>query len=638
MKKRILKGLALAAMLALCVMLTGCIIPDDVTPGNGGSTGPGYQDVAPKITASPTPSPTAYVPPAPATDEPLLNWDEMWNNVTPTPTLASGYIVTVTNGAASISRVTPGLNAGQNATNAPSYNNASTSRPTNTPSPTPAGSLKLGSTGSEVRKLQTRLRELGYYKGSVDGDFGEGTETAVKAFQRQNGLTADGKVGTYTQTKLYSGSAKRAPSTYTNTPRVTATPTPRATSVPDTDVYLEPGSSGTKVRTLQNRLIELGWLAGSDDGYYAETTAWAVKAFQKRHGLWEDGKAGPDTLSVMYSPRAATSSSPVSVVGEVLQEGQSSQAVKAMQKRLKELDYLSGSADGSYGTATKAAVIAFQTANGLKADGKAGSTTLNKLFSSDAKSADSLVNSGSSSSGSNSGAGVTVNGYTTLREGDTGDAVKKLQRALKNRGYYSGSIDGAYGSSTVAAVTAFQQRNGLRVDGAAGPSTQTALYGSDALDAETYKTLRPGDSSLDVRNLQYTLYELGYYDGRVDGVYGDTTRDAVRAFQIRNDLSPVDGIAGSRTLTRLFSDKAIAAQAAVTKYETLRKGDRGNSVVEMQDSLQQLGYLSEATGFYDDATVEAVKNFQRRNGLTVDGAAGQETLRLLYSSNPVPAY
>ena len=121
-------------------------------------------------------------------------------------------------------------------------------------------------------------------------------------------------------------------------------------------------------------------------------------------------------------------------------------------------------------------------------------------------------------------------------------------------------------------------------------------------------------------------------------MYGDTTQDAVRAFQIRNGVTPVDGIAGQKTLQVLYSSKAIPASAAVTEYETLRKGDRGNSVVEMQDSLQQLGYLYEVTGYYDDATVEAVKNFQRRNGLEVDGAAGQETLRVLYSSNPVPAY
>lgn len=618
MKNRIIKGLALGAMLALCLTLTGCIVPpDDLTPDVGSNSRPyDYQSIAPRITPSPTPSPTVYNPAAQETPEVTLPWNDMWN-VTPTPTMGAGNVVAVTTSGL-ISRITPPLVTGSAAT----------------PTPTAAAtSLKVGSTGAEVRKLQTRLKELGYYKGSVDGDFGTGTETAVKAFQQQNGLTVDGKAGTATQNALYSSSAKRAPATITATPRRTATPTPRATSVPDTDDYLEVGQSGSKVRTLQNRLIELGWMDGSADGSYAGATEYAVKAFQKKHGLWEDGKAGPDTLSILYSTRASKSSSPVSSVGETLQEGASSDAVKAMQKRLKELDYLSGSADGSFGTATKAAVIAFQTANGLRADGKAGTSTLNVLYSDDAKSADTLVGNGS-----NSGAGVTVNGYTTLRECDSGDEVKKLQRALKNRGYYSGSIDGVYGSSTVAAVTAFQQRNGLRVDGAAGPSTQTKLYGGDVIDADEYATLRPGDSSTAVRTLQYTLYELGYYDGRVDGVYGDTTADAVRAFQIRNDVTPVDGIAGNKTQKVLYSDRAVAAAADVTEYTTLRKGDRGNSVVEMQDSLQQLGYLSEATGYFDDATVEAVKNFQRRNGLTVDGAAGQDTLRVLYSNNPVPAY
>ena len=622
MKNRIIKVLALMAVLALCLLLTGCIVPpDDLKPTDPGSNSRpyDYQDVAPKITGTPTPTGTPYVPQVSAQPETTVDWYAEWNKTTPTPTMVPGYIVSITtNPVLDIGRITPPLiNA-------------------NTPTPTTgASSLKLGATGSEVRKLQTRLKELGYYKGSVDGDFGEGTETAVKNFQQQNGLTVDGKAGSLTLSKLNSSSAKRAPATRTATPtpRRTATPTPRATTVPDTDVYLEVGSSGSKVRTLQNRLIELGWLDGAADGSYAGATEYAVKAFQKKHGLWEDGKAGPDTLTLMYSTRAARTSSPVASVGTTLREGESSDAVKAMQKRLRELGYLSSSADGSFGQATKAAVIAFQTANGISADGKAGTTTLNALYSDKAKDADTLVNSGSSS-----GAGVSVNGYVTLREGDSGDAVAKLQRALKNRGYYSGSIDGNYGSGTVAAVTAFQQRNGLRVDGAAGPATQTALYGSDAVDANSYPTLRPGDSSSEVRNLQYTLYELGYYDGRVDGVYGDTTQDAVRAFQIRNSVTPVDGIAGNKTQQVLYSSKAIAAAASVTQYETLRKGDRGNSVVEMQDSLCQLGYLYEPTGYYDDATVEAVKNFQRRNNLTVDGTAGQDTLRVLYSSSARPAY
>jgi len=176
------------------------------------------------------------------------------------------------------------------------------------------------------------------------------------------------------------------------------------------------------------------------------------------------------------------------------------------------------------------------------------------------------------------------------------------------------------------------------VDGIAGDKTLTLLYSSDAVDSDEYATLRPGDTGAAVRTMQATLYELGYYDGSRDGVYGATTQDAVRAFQIRNKVKPVDGIAGNKTLTKLYSGTAVAAAAKTTEYKTLRKGDRGDEVVQMQDSLQQLGYLATVTGYYDDATVAAVRSFQSRNGLSVDGSAGQETLAVLYGSNPRAAY
>ncbi len=615
MKNRLLKGLLLGGMLTLCLALTGCYVPPDDLDAGGDISLDGYvpyQSVGTRITPSPTMEPTnTPVPAVSRVPEATINWGA---TDTPAPNAAT------TNPAGLIGLITPRPTTQGSITTV-------TSKPTDAPS-----SLKVGSSGSEVRQLQRRLKDLGYYKGSVDGDFGEGTETAVRAFQNTNGLYVDGKAGTNTLNKLYSDSAKRAPTTVTATPRRTATPTPRATAVPDTDVYLEIGSSGSKVRTLQNRLIELGWMAGKATGEYGSATAYAVKKFQAKHsGLWEDGVAGPSTLEMLYSTRAASSSSPVASIGETLQEGMSSNAVRAMQKRLKELGYLSGSADGSFGTATKAAVIAFQTANGLRADGRAGTSTLNALYNEDAKDADHLNNSNT-----NVGDGVSIDGYVTLREGDSGAAVRNLQRALKNRGYYSGSIDGNYGSATVAAVTAFQKRNGLTVDGTAGPATQRALYGTSADDA--YDTLRPGDTGSSVRNLQYTLYELGYYDDRIDGDYGRTTEDAVREFQIRNDITPVDGIAGNKTQQALYSDNAIAAAADTSEYTTLRKGDRSSAVVEMQEALQRLGYLSEVTGYYDDATVEAVKNFQRRNGLSADGSAGQETLRVLYKGNPRTAY
>ena len=65
-----------------------------------------------------------------------------------------------------------------------------------------AAVLRQGSRGSEVKEVQRRLKEWGYYSGSVDGIFGAGTKQAVIAFQKKNGLTADGVVGKATYKAL----------------------------------------------------------------------------------------------------------------------------------------------------------------------------------------------------------------------------------------------------------------------------------------------------------------------------------------------------------------------------------------------------------------------------------------------------
>ncbi len=62
--------------------------------------------------------------------------------------------------------------------------------------------LRQGSTGGEVKEVQRRLKQWGYYSGIVDGVFGAGTKRAVQAFQKKNGLTADGVVGRATYSAL----------------------------------------------------------------------------------------------------------------------------------------------------------------------------------------------------------------------------------------------------------------------------------------------------------------------------------------------------------------------------------------------------------------------------------------------------
>jgi N-acetylmuramoyl-L-alanine amidase len=72
-------------------------------------------------------------------------------------------------------------------------------------------------------------------------------------------------------------------------------------------------------------------------------------------------------------------------------------------------------------------------------------------------------------------ANVCYVSFATSKYGSTGDEVKKIQTKLKNWGYYSGSVDGIYGSKTVSAVKSFQKKNGLTVDGIAGPKTLAAM-------------------------------------------------------------------------------------------------------------------------------------------------------------------
>ena len=61
-----------------------------------------------------------------------------------------------------------------------------------------AASYKKGSSGAMVTQIQTKLKNWGYYTGTVDGAYGSGTERAVRAFQQKNGLTVDGKAGDQT--------------------------------------------------------------------------------------------------------------------------------------------------------------------------------------------------------------------------------------------------------------------------------------------------------------------------------------------------------------------------------------------------------------------------------------------------------
>ena len=136
-----------------------------------------------------------------------------------------------------------------------------------------------GSRGESVKTLQERLNAKGFNAGSVDGIFGKNTQAAVMAFQKANGLVADGIVGKLTWAKLYDTTAAL----------------PAASTATGTQPMVYRGSRGDAVRKLQELLNKKGFDCGAVDGIFGSKTYAAVVAFQKANGLAADGIVGPLT-------------------------------------------------------------------------------------------------------------------------------------------------------------------------------------------------------------------------------------------------------------------------------------------------------------------------------------------------------
>ena len=95
------------------------------------------------------------------------------------------------------------------------------------------------------------------------------------------------------------------------------------------------------------------------------------------------------------------------------------------------------------------------------------------------------------------------------RYGSRGNEVKKIQTKLKNWGYYSGSVDGIYGTKTKEAVIWFQKKNGLTADGVAGPKTLAAMGISVILNRVKHPSFP--------NTLAGVVYQKGAFDAVADG-------------------------------------------------------------------------------------------------------------------------
>ena len=287
--------------------------------------------------------------------------------------------------------------------------------------------LRRGSSGSEVEQVQFWLSELAQFNSAlpdltVDGSFGAATERAVKIFQQEQGLTADGVVGQATWNALYAA-------------WVSMQSDLGGTAWPG--VVLRRGDTGMDVRLVQYwlRLAAENYAALSSisvDGNFGAATQRAVTGFQTLFGLTADGLVGRATWNKLNEVALAVANQivePDVAPGQfttTVREGSRGTAVRAVQYYLRRLsayysDIPSVTVDGVFGAATTRAVKAWQTRAGLTADGVVGQLTWNSLYS----AAQALADSGPVVRSSSLPAPAS-----TLQPGDSGASVLRLDRLL----------------------------------------------------------------------------------------------------------------------------------------------------------------------------------------------------------------
>ena len=282
------------------------------------------------------------------------------------------------------------------------------------------------------------------------------------------------------------------------------------------------GSEGIDVLQLESALVDLGYDPGNlaVDEDYTSVTETMVANWQFDVGLESTGTFS--TADAVFAPTEPLVVETLVSVGDRVNAGapllriesrpseidfpleldDRGADVRELQERLSELGYDLG-VDGSFGEATEEAVLEFQDDQDIDETGVVDEETWDILF---------------------------AETEFPIEEGASGTAVRQLQDQLVELGYEIEEVDGSFDDETGDAVTDFQDDQDLDETGVVDQETWDALFGSVA----------EGDAEADVLQLQEALARLGY-DTPTDGVMGDATASAIRAWQA--DVgAEVDGV------------------------------------------------------------------------------------------------
>ena len=368
--------------------------------------------------------------------------------------------------------------------------------------------LKLGDKGYAVEDIQESLNEIFesypmYKKIKEDGYYGEETKKAVEKFQRRFGLVVDGIVGRAT--------IDRIEYVLENIENLEDFIEDRITHLREkenkeirtiiNEKLIKPlklGDEGSIVRKIQESLNDIfkpfKFIEKLiEDGEFGEKTKKAVEFFQRKFGLIVDGIVGSNTFErikyILKNIDNLIDFIKIQLTNDKneMKFGDQGDNVKKIQEYLNIINktynmFAKLIEDGYFGEKTKEAVEKFQREFNLFIDGIVGEETLDKIkyILNNLSKLDNYIENQMEIENNIRAITDQQQIIVPIKIGDTGENVKKLQKALNNLSVYYGFLgnileDGIYGSNTENSVCKFQKKFGIPVDGIFGEMSLNKL-------------------------------------------------------------------------------------------------------------------------------------------------------------------
>ena len=329
------------------------------------------------------------------------------------------------------------------------------------------------------------------------------------------------------------------------TPAATTQPAPPAGSA--TSAAHEPPLTRDARRAVQNRLTQLGYDTRGVDGVFGAGTRRAISAWQSARGYGATGYLTPAQAEELRSaaPSGGTTTPDTSAAATESALGMTASDRRAVQARLTQLGYDTRGVDGTFGSGTRRAISAWQSANNAPATGFLTRAQWQTLAQ--GSSAPVVTPPTDSAAQAELALNMTRADRTAV------------QRALTAAGHDTRGVDGVFGSGTRRAIAAWQSARGVAGTGYLTASQLETLKGGVPVVTPSGGATAADEAGLNLGPVERTevqsrLSALGYNPRGIDGRFGPGARAAIRSWQGDNGLAAT-GYLNAEQLQRLRTQR-----------------------------------------------------------------------------------